>query len=70
MVSKIFPGIFLLQIAWHCTSDIVHRVSNLYNRADEILNEAYDEAAKENKNVFVMFHTSWRVCCHKMNESK
>jgi thiol-disulfide isomerase/thioredoxin len=37
--------------------------------ADEILKEAYEQAAKENKNVFVMFHASWCVWCHRMDSS-
>jgi thioredoxin-related protein len=37
--------------------------------SDEILKEAYQVAAKENKNVFVMFHASWCGWCHKMDKS-
>ena len=37
--------------------------------ADAILKEAYQQAAKENKNVFVMFHASWCGWCHKMDTS-
>lgn len=37
--------------------------------AEEILKEAYQTAAKENKNVFIMFHASWCGWCHKMNKS-
>ncbi|MFI5133519.1 MAG: thioredoxin family protein, partial [Chitinophagales bacterium] len=37
--------------------------------ADEILKEAYKEAAKEKKNVFVMFHASWCIWCHRMDSS-
>ncbi len=35
--------------------------------ADEILDEAYKQAAKEKKNVFVLFHASWCGWCHKMD---
>jgi thiol-disulfide isomerase/thioredoxin len=35
--------------------------------ADEILNIAYKQAAKEKKNVFVIFHASWCGWCHKMD---
>lgn len=35
--------------------------------ADGILKEAYKEAAKENKNVFVIFHASWCGWCRKMD---
>jgi len=37
--------------------------------ASDILKEAYQLAAKENKNVFVMFHASWCGWCHKMDKS-
>lgn len=35
--------------------------------ASEILDAAYKTAAKEKKNVFVIFHASWCVWCHKMD---
>lgn len=35
--------------------------------AKDILDEAYLQAAKENKNVFVLFHASWCGWCHKMD---
>lgn len=35
--------------------------------ADAILKEAGSAAAKENKNVFVLFHASWCGWCHKMD---
>jgi thiol-disulfide isomerase/thioredoxin len=34
---------------------------------DDILKEAYQRAAREKKNVFVMFHASWCGWCHKMD---
>ncbi len=37
--------------------------------ANDIFKEAYQQAAKENKNVFVMFHASWCGWCHKMDNS-
>ena len=37
--------------------------------ATEILNEANAQAAKENKNVFVIFHASWCGWCHKMDSA-
>ena len=37
--------------------------------ADAVLNEAYSVAAKENKNVFVLFHASWCGWCHKMDSA-
>ena len=36
---------------------------------DEILKEAYQTAAKENKKVFIIFHASWCGWCHKMDKS-
>jgi thioredoxin-related protein len=35
--------------------------------AEEILKNAYAKAAKENKNVFIIFHASWCGWCHKMD---
>jgi thioredoxin-related protein len=35
--------------------------------ATAILEEAYKQAAKENKNVFILFHASWCGWCHKMD---
>jgi thiol-disulfide isomerase/thioredoxin len=37
--------------------------------ADEIMKEASEKAAKENKKVFVMFHASWCGWCHRMDAS-
>ena len=37
--------------------------------ADEVLKDAYQQAAKEHKKVFVMFHASWCGWCHKMDNS-
>jgi thioredoxin-related protein len=37
--------------------------------ADEIMQEAMKQAAKEKKNVLVIFHASWCVWCHKMDSS-
>ena len=37
--------------------------------ADDVLKEARMQAAKENKNVFVMFHASWCGWCRKMDSS-
>ncbi len=37
--------------------------------AEEVLSEAYQLATKENKTVFVMFHASWCVWCHRMDNS-
>jgi thiol-disulfide isomerase/thioredoxin len=37
--------------------------------AGDIMKEAYGKAAKENKNVFIIFHASWCGWCHKMDKS-
>ncbi len=37
--------------------------------ADEIMKEAYALAAKEHKNVLIMFHASWCGWCHRMDNS-
>ena len=37
--------------------------------ADDILKEAYKQASKENKNVFIIFHASWCGWCRKMDTS-
>lgn len=35
--------------------------------ADSVLKEASQVAAKENKNVFIIFHASWCGWCHRMD---
>jgi thiol-disulfide isomerase/thioredoxin len=37
--------------------------------ADQVMQEAYAKAVRENKNVLVMFHASWCGWCHKMDAS-
>jgi thiol-disulfide isomerase/thioredoxin len=37
--------------------------------AEEVLNTASAEAAKENKNVLLLFHASWCGWCHAMDSS-
>jgi thioredoxin-related protein len=35
--------------------------------AEQVLKQAYGRAAKENKNVMVIFHASWCGWCHRMD---
>lgn len=37
--------------------------------AEEVLGKAYAQAARENKNVLLIFHASWCGWCHKMDTS-
>jgi len=37
--------------------------------AKEVMQEASQTAAKENKNVFIIFHASWCGWCHKMDSA-
>jgi len=37
--------------------------------AEAVMKEAGQQAAKEKKNVFVMFHASWCIWCHRMDSS-
>src|SRR5579875_907445 len=37
--------------------------------ANIVMKEAYSKAAKEHKNVMVIFHASWCGWCHKMDSS-
>lgn len=37
--------------------------------AEQILHEALQQAANENKNVLIIFHASWCGWCHKMDSS-
>jgi len=37
--------------------------------ADDILQGAMQQAAKEKKNVLIIFHASWCGWCHKMDSS-
>ena len=50
-------------------SVLVVKAQPMAPSANDILKEAYQQAAKENKKVFIMFHASWCGWCHKMDNS-
>ncbi len=60
-------NIFLLTLV--CLSQLVVKAQPAAQSASEIMKEAYQQAAKENKNVFIIFHASWCGWCHKMDNS-
>src|SRR5687767_7444940 len=64
MRAKLFPVVFLL-LSFFIKSSAQQSPAS----ADEILKEAYRQAAKENKKVFIMFHASWCGWCHRMDSS-
>ena len=47
------------------TSSAQHGIPSAY----EIMQEAMQTAAKENKNVLIIFHASWCGWCHKMDSA-
>ena len=53
---------FLFFTAFTCFAQSIPTTEN-------ILSAAYKQAAKENKNVFVIFHASWCGWCKKMDAS-
>ncbi len=58
-----------LIIAFCVMFPVITRAQSTATPAEVILKEAYQQAAKENKNVFVIFHASWCGWCHKMDKS-
>jgi thiol-disulfide isomerase/thioredoxin len=42
---------------------------NVSPSSETVLNNAYAQAAKENKKVILIFHASWCIWCHKMEAS-
>ncbi len=51
---------------------LVFMITNLYAQtkvqsAQTIIKEAKKEAAKNDKNIFVIFHASWCIWCHRMD---
>lgn len=61
---KFFSAIILLASA---TTNL--QAQTKIKSADEVMKEAKAEAAKTNKNVFVIFHASWCVWCHRMDSA-
>lgn len=51
-----------------CLSAIISRAQAPQN-ATALMDAAFAEAAKTNKNVFLVFHASWCGWCHKMDSS-
>lgn len=60
----------LIFLCLFLTSFIVSLVAQqIPPSAEEIMNLAYKQASKENKNVFVITHASWCGWCHKMDKA-
>ena len=59
---------FIAALTLFVCNGIVH-AQNSPMTAGAILQEAETQAAKENKNVFIIFHASWCGWCHKMDSS-
>ncbi|HEY6061997.1 MAG TPA: thioredoxin family protein [Chitinophagaceae bacterium] len=62
---KLFP----LAIAFSMLFSVGAKAQSSARSASELLKEAYQSAAANNKNVFIMFHASWCGWCHKMDKS-
>ncbi len=59
------PAAFLLYSSFHnCFS-----CCKLFLLQKQCLKESMQQAAAENKNVFIIFHASWCGWCHKMDTS-
>jgi thiol-disulfide isomerase/thioredoxin len=63
MKTKVFMGLALLFIS------SVSMAQNALQSADTVLNNAYAQAAKENKKVILILHASWCGWCKKMEAS-
>lgn len=59
---KLFSIFLLLFFSFTCANS-----QTKPSPADQIIREAKAEAAKTHKNVFIIFHASWCVWCHRMD---
>src|SRR5665213_2898656 len=61
-------GILIIYLFVTCTFTNCYSQTKMED-VGTILKNARDEARKENKNVFVIFHASWCVWCHRMDSA-
>jgi thiol-disulfide isomerase/thioredoxin len=61
--------LFILLSGWLLLTGTLVKAQIAPASADDVLKEASQQAAKENKNVFVLFHASWCGWCRKMDSS-
>lgn len=62
--------LIVFQISWaQGPSASLIEAKNAPASASDIMKEAYQTAAKEHKNVFIIFHASWCGWCHRMDTS-
>jgi thioredoxin-related protein len=60
------PLLLLIALAFTITSGLAQTTPE---PASAVLQSAKEQAAKENKNIFLIFHASWCGWCHKMDSS-
>lgn len=59
----------LVTILFAFTCHVLNAQDTAPMQAGDVLSQAYSQAKKENKKVFVMFHASWCGWCRKMDTS-
>ncbi len=59
----------VLSAAFVAVASFVSVAQTVVPSAAVVLKAAYEQAGKENKKVFVLFHASWCGWCHKMDTS-